>query len=264
MFMNSSQECTAVAVLPEVTAEQKIWIGQNWDWLPRLKGSLILLEIEQPKRPTILMVAEAGIVGKIGMNSSGIGVCLNILSANGPKRGVPVHVILRGILNSDTLGDALGAILRMGSGGCSHFLIATQEGEAIGMEVGFQDVDPLYPREGMLTHANHFLRDRSGRVDQGRVRFPDSLLRDYRALKLLRQKKEKLTLSDLQGVLQDHFNYPHSICRHPDSGKDEWEEIISLVSIVMDLTSGTIYLAEGPPCKHSYGSFSLPQGRVSK
>ncbi len=252
MFTAPSKECTAIALLPEVVLGRKTLLGQNWDWIRVLRDSLILLEIKQPRRPTILMVAEAGIVGKIGMNRSGIGVCLNILSADGPRMGVPIHIMLRAILNTETLGDALGAVLRKGSGGCSHFLIASKEGEALGMEVGFHNIDVVYPDEGMLTHANHFVTNRPGRNDLGRLRYPDSLLRDHRALRLLRRKKRKLSVKDLQEVLRDHGNYPHAICRHAAPGADELEEISSLASIIMDLASGTLYISEGPPCEHRY------------
>jgi isopenicillin-N N-acyltransferase-like protein len=257
MFSKLSKECTAIALLPDATLGSKTLIGQNWDWMERLKGSLILLEIEQPRRPTILMLAEAGIVGKIGLNSSGIGVCLNVLIAEGAKIGVPIHAILRGVLNSETLGEAIGSVLRAGSGGCSHFLIGSREGEAIGIEVAFDDAQVIYPEEGILAHANHFISHRIQQCDKGRVRYPDSLIRDRRAFKLLRSKKKKLTLEDLKSVLCDHFNYPHSICRHSDPKAHELEEIISLVSIIMDLTSGVLYLAEGPPCEHQYLSFTL-------
>ena len=257
MFMSSPGECTAMALLPEVTSEKKILMGQNWDWIQILKGSLVIVEIEQPNRPTVLMLTEAGIVGKIGMNRAGIGVCLNILVAGNPKMGVPIHVILRGILNAETLGDALGTVLRNPSGGCSHFLIGCKEGEAIGMEVGFHDVDALYPERGILTHANHFVGRRIHREDKGRLRYPDSLIRDYRALKLLETKRNELTLQDMQAVLRDHLNQPHSICRHPDPRIDKLEEIISLASVMMDLESGVLQVAEGPPCQHPYVPFSF-------
>jgi len=257
MFMSQPKECTAIALLPEVASDKRIFMGQNWDWIQRLRGSLILLEIEQPKRPTVLMLAEAGIVGKIGLNRSGIAVCLNILLAGNPKMGVPIHVILRGILNAETLGDALGTVLRNPSGGCSHFLIGSKEGEAIGMEVGFHDVEVLYPAGGILTHANHFVGRKIRREDKGRVRYPDSLIRDYRALKLLQAKKKDLTLQDMEAVLRDHLNYPHSICRHPVPQMDELEGIVSLASVLMDLKSGVLYVAEGPPCQHQYAPFSF-------
>ncbi len=257
MFMSPPRECTSIALLPEVTSDKKIFMGQNWDWIQMLKESLVILEIEQPNKPTVLMLTEAGIVGKIGMNRAGIGVCLNVLLAGNPKMGVPVHVILRGILNAETLGDALGAVLRNPSGGCSHFLIGCKEGEAIGMEVGFHDVDALYPAGGILTHANHFVGGRIHPEDKGRLRYPDSLVRDYRALKLLEAKKNDLTLHDMEAVLRDHLNYPHSICRHPDPKIHGLDEIASLTSVLMDLQAGVLHVAEGPPCQHPYIPFSF-------
>ncbi len=261
MSQGASKECTTIVLLPEVTQDQKIWIGQNWDWMPVLNESIILLEIEQPNRPSILMLTEAGIVGKIGMNSQGIGVCLNILFLReNPKMGIPIHVILRGILNSETLGEAIGSALKKGSGGCSHFLIASREGEAIGIEVGFHDAEVIYPNEGILAHANHFVGTKIQRTDRGRVMYPDSLIRDRRAFRLLKAKGKGLTLEDLKGVLRDHLNYPHSICRHPDPKAHELEEIISLISIIMDLKSSELYIAKGPPCLNEYTRFSLTRG----
>ena len=257
MFMSPPRECTAIALLPEVTSEKRIFMGQNWDWIQRLKGSLVIVEIEQPNRPTVLMLTEAGIVGKIGMNRAGIGVCLNILLAGNPKMGVPVHVLLRGILNAETLGDALGTVLQNPSGGCSHFLIGCKEGAAIGMEVGFHDVEALYPERGILTHANHFVGRRIYREDKGRLRYPDSLIRDHRALMLLEPKINDLTLHDIETVLRDHLNHPHSICRHADPKINELEEIVSLTSVLMDLESGVLHVAEGPPCQHPYIPFSF-------
>ncbi len=139
------------------------------------------------------------------------------------------------------------------------FLIGSKEGEAIGIEVGFHEVEVIYPEEGILTHANHFVGGKIQRNDQGRVKYPDSLIRDRRALKLLWPKRKDLTLEDLKGVLRDHLNYPHSICRHPDPKAHELEEIISLISIIMDLKSGDIYIAEGPPCSNEYFLFSIPK-----
>lgn len=64
---------------------------------PEINPGVILLEIDQTPRPNILMATEAGIVGKIGLNSEGLGVCLNLLGPeHNTMRGVPIHIILRG------------------------------------------------------------------------------------------------------------------------------------------------------------------------
>ena len=47
-------------------------------------------------------LTEAGILGKIGLNDAGLGVCLNLLSttADGGRDGTPIHVLLRQMLQS--------------------------------------------------------------------------------------------------------------------------------------------------------------------
>jgi isopenicillin-N N-acyltransferase-like protein len=244
-------ECTSIAVLPEASSDGRTWVGQNWDWSDLLKPSLVLLEIEQPGRPRVLMVAEAGIVGKMGMNSAGIGACLNILSTVGPKPGVPVHVMLRGVLNAATLGDALAALFRMGSGGCSHFLVGSREGLAMGVEVAFHWVDHLYPEDGLYSHANHFASPRFTGPDLSRKKYPDTLIRARQAFNLLQGKKRRIGREEIEAALADHVNHPRSICRHKGPGTDPLEEIFSLVSVVMDLTTLTMHLKEGPPCRHT-------------
>ncbi|KAI7562004.1 hypothetical protein KC343_g8394, partial [Hortaea werneckii] len=49
------------------------FLAQNWDWMEEQKAHLIVLEIEQHGKPTIKMVTEAGLIGKIGLNSAGVG-----------------------------------------------------------------------------------------------------------------------------------------------------------------------------------------------
>ncbi|THY67822.1 AAT-domain-containing protein [Aureobasidium pullulans] len=74
-----SDGCTALSWLQ---GDSSI-LAQNWDWMTEQKANLILLTIEQSPKPTIKMVTEAGLIGKIGLNSSGVGVCLNAIRAKG-------------------------------------------------------------------------------------------------------------------------------------------------------------------------------------
>ena len=75
-------ECTVFGVLsPATQAENKVILAQNWDWLEATAELPVLLRIQQPGKATVLALAEAGQVGKIGMNSAGFGVCLNWLAS---------------------------------------------------------------------------------------------------------------------------------------------------------------------------------------
>src|SRR5690554_4963941 len=83
--------CTTVAAtLPRT--DGRTLIAQNWDHYERWHEVMLIVDIEQVNKPRILMVNEAGMVGKIGMNDAGIGLCFNALGAEGAPGGLPVHV----------------------------------------------------------------------------------------------------------------------------------------------------------------------------
>ena len=94
-------ECTTLAF-----KKQGI-IGQNWDWESEMEELAVILDIEKEDGHRILTMTEPGMIGKIGMNQCGIGVCLNFMTIeNYHPYGVPLHVLLRKILDSKTLGEA--------------------------------------------------------------------------------------------------------------------------------------------------------------
>ena len=64
--------------------------------------------------PDFVTVVEAGLLAKTGFNSSGIGLVTNTLvcDADAGKLAVPYHVVLRAILDCETLSDALAALQR--------------------------------------------------------------------------------------------------------------------------------------------------------
>ena len=81
------------------------------------------------------MLTEAGIVGKLGFNSAGLGVCLNaIVTDRLNPDGTPLHVVLRGILDSRTLGDAITAAGRADIACSANFLVAQHGNGAVDIE----------------------------------------------------------------------------------------------------------------------------------
>lgn len=43
------------------TEKEGVVLGQNWDWTAKVKRNLVLMSIEQPKKPKIWMVTEVRI-----------------------------------------------------------------------------------------------------------------------------------------------------------------------------------------------------------
>merc|ERR1712217_465596 len=83
-------------------------------------------------RPCILTLTEPGMVGKIGMNENGVGVCLNALRGRvscDPVDGIPVHCLVRMILACESLHEA-NALLHKTPQNCScHLLLADAIGQ---------------------------------------------------------------------------------------------------------------------------------------
>ena len=63
-------------------------------------------------------------------------------------------------------------------------------------------------------------------------------------------------IDGLKIVLRDHENRPESICRHRE---DQTDDLVldTLASVVMDVTSGTMDVADGPPCQFEYVTHRL-------
>ena len=254
--------CTSLGAVSPATANGDVILGQNWDWGELLKDGLIVLDIKQVNGPDILMVTEAGIVGKIGMNSSGLGVCLNLMgTAKNKEDGVPVHVVLRGILNSKNISQAVGQVNRKDRGVAANFLLAHREGETMDVEASSEDYEVIYPESGAISHANHFIGERKVNIkDYGRLLYPDSHLRQGRSEKLLNSCLGNINEDTFKNIFSDHSGYPDSICRHGElypveDGRPRASNTV--FSIIMNLSRGLIKVAGGQPCTFPYNTISF-------
>ena len=263
IFQSGSPDggCTSIAATPEATSDSVTLLSQNWDWKMTQLKSMIVLKIKQEGgRPDITMVTEGGIIGKIGMNSAGLGVCLNALSCNEPANGLPIHIALRGILDSSHLHEAVSAASRAKLGCCANFLVAHSCGEALSIEVTKSDFDALYPQNGLLIHSNHFLSSRlpvPPLRDTSKFIFPDTFMREGRAKKLAGAAAPQIDEQTLMKIYRDHTDYPSSICRHERLSDPEDKRMGTVFSIVMNLTKNSFYLCGGQPCDGLYTLYSL-------
>ncbi|MDF2683723.1 MAG: acyl-CoA--6-aminopenicillanic acid acyl-transferase [Brevibacillus sp.] len=253
--------CTCLAATPVVTKEEVTLLGQNWDWNHRIQPGMIIAEIEQPPKPTILMVTEAGIVGKIGLNSAGLGLCMNFLGTSEIGEGVPIHIVLRGILNSNTLPKAVGQITRLPRGTSANYLIAHKEGETVDVEATPTNYDVIYPLDGYLTHTNHFVAPRMLSVDDTkRVGIPDTHLRQGVATRLLKAQTGSIEAGIFKQIFTNHAGHPVGICRHGEvlSNDGEGSDTAKTVfSIIMNLAEGRFELTTGNPCESAYQTYRL-------
>ena len=252
--------CTAFGALPERTLSGGTLIGQNWDWLKNLRGHLAVLRLRAAGKPAFLCITQAGIAGgMIGLNEAGIGLCLNGLTTDEDGRNTelkPLHVRVRQILQSPTLHDAIKVILESDRVCSANFLLGHADGEVIDIEAAPTKTGTVYPDDGLLTHANHFVATPGVTSTMERIS-PSTLYRAPRLARLLRRHDTAIDMEIVQNALTDHFSHPRSICAHPDPSLPEAEQSMTVTSVVLALSEQTLYATDGPPCENPYQAYHL-------
>ncbi|KZF25480.1 AAT-domain-containing protein [Xylona heveae TC161] len=244
--------CTALSWKTD-GANGASFLAQNWDWQHEQKENLVSLRIHQPPKPTITMITEAGIIGKIGLNSAGVGVTLNAIKAAGVDYDrLPVHLSLRRVLDSPSRDEAVAALGNAGVSSACHLLVADSSG-GLGLECSSTDIVALRMEDGKVTHTNHYLASHG--IVQDMLWLPDSPFRLARIRELVAEaeaKGEGPTTKNLGEMFKDEKNYPGSICRAEAPGST----VATLFNIVMDLKAKMATVQIGRPI-HSEGVLLL-------
>jgi len=251
--------CTAFAVTPEASADGHLWLGQNWDWFPQVRG--LVLRAQHPGGFTVAAFTEAGIVGgKIGMNSAGLGLVINgLLSHRDDWRRLrtPFHVRTWKLLHAQTLSDAVRIITGEERSCSANFLLGQANGraEVVDLETAPHAACTLVPSAGLLAHTNHFVDPAALQVRQPLAEEKTSTYqRAARMQHLLKEgrRARMLHAQGLRSILRDHAGHPDSVCRHPNPALPEEERVETVVSVLHDLTARRMYVAGGTPCLTPY------------
>lgn len=251
--------CTAFALSPQKSSNGHLWLGQNWDWIPQVKGAI--LNTTHDDGLHTLAFTEAGIFGgKIGLNSAGLGLAINGISTTDDdwqRLTSPFHVRCYEILLQRDI-SAAGAVIDQEPRACSaNYLIAATPDRAINIEAAPQTVNVLEWRQGCLVHTNHFVDPQKTGVEEP----PDDLRRfsylRYQRLQTFLRETPGISREALQSLLQDHENSPRSICRHEDPKSPVDEQYRTVTSVTMDLHERRMWATDGPPCANPYVSYRL-------
>lgn len=250
-------ECSSLAVTPERTAEGRLLVAQTWDWLVHSFDTVVVLEVQQDDGPDFVTVVEAGLLAKTGMNSAGIALATNALvtAADAGRPGVPYHVLLRSILDGETVSDGLGAILRGERSSSANYLLADEDGVAVDVEATPGDHTRTflgYPEDGVVLHVNHFTWAGEAVRDVSLWAMPDSPFRLARLRQLTGAAAGPLGVAELQAVLSDERMRPYGICCRPDPRDEGAMRWATILGVVMDPAARTMWLASGIPADEGF------------
>lgn len=247
-------ECTSFAF--NRANDKPVWLSQNWDWIGLQRQALVVVRAKTPSGNQFITVTEAGMLAKIGLNQHGFGMCLNILRSfdDGNQTGLPVHFLLRGLLECETVEQAKALVNSTQFASSSNVLIADKSGDMTSLELSPNGVQALPASETGLCHTNHFIHPTLAKTDAADT---DNLSTISR-LKTAQSKLSALNgLDDITRLLSDTSNGLESICRFPDTTLPTIAQIETVVGVVMNLSSMELWVSDAQPSASEFRHYSL-------
>lgn len=245
----SGEGCTGAVALPAATRDGRLIHGQNWDWREPAADFTIVLSIKPDRGPKILTLVEAGTLARCGLNSAGIAVTGNFLKGvdDYGRDGIPAPFIRRKALMSETMHDAMAAVITSKRSFSINVMISSAGGEAVNFETTPAQLFWIRPENDLLVHSNHFVS--AGALaslqDMALHVTPDTLFRDVRVRRQLEQRRGDLVFDDFKTAFADRFDAPYAICRSPASGPGG-SSAATLATVIMDAEQGVMDVAARP------------------
>ncbi len=260
-------ECSTIGVLPQRSGDGTL-LAQNWDWHPDLAHSLVVWTVVEPDGGWSSTMTEAGILAKIGLNSRGLGLCLNILgtSLDGGTGGIPVHVLMRLILQRCDDVASVEALLETSELTASSCLTVGSPAGGDGMLASYElspaGIGRVAPEDGVLVHTNHFLQLPKGAEDLYLRDWPDTLARLEELDERLRRGRRHVDADAVKQALRSHRAGLIAVCCHDPANERYTDRQESLASACLHLDELRFELSHGPPCRTPYERVGGLGGRL--
>ncbi|MCC5619959.1 C45 family peptidase [Nostoc sp. CHAB 5715] len=243
-------ECTAVYFKQGI-------LGQNWDWVADFENLAVIFDITREDGHRFLAMGEPGFV-KIGCNTSGIGVCLNILKCDAHTGGIPVHVLLRRVLDSTDIKEAYQAIAKAERATMSNILIANEAGEYKNLELAGSSLFDLSQDEvevnNIVVHTNGYLTHELETIPN-----PDetasSAVRLSTAKTLVLNSRTQDEAEMLAILLNQQGALP--ICRRSEQNPLNNISYGTVATLVMNLKKKIFIFSQGNPLEKTFSFISL-------
>ena len=238
-------ECSTIAFDPRAAGAAPFG-AQTWDWHEELDPYWHVQQVRGP-RYAYAGLAECGVLAKIGMNSAGLGVFLNILGhRDDAATGVPVHVVAAAVLaEAGTVEEAVELVETAPVSASTALTLIDPDAVACA-ELSPVGVATLRPRDGFLLHTNHFLHPLGAEREKPGVYDPDSQQRH--ALITARTGRDGAP-ADPTRLLEHLRSGPGEppLCCAPEPGAVFGERWATLATIVLEPAHRRVRILAGTP-----------------
>ncbi|MBT2584558.1 C45 family peptidase [Arthrobacter sp. ISL-95] len=264
-----SHECSTAVYAPAAHGAPQTL--QTWDWHDDLAPEGLLLELTPAPGRTTKTFTEFGTLGKIGVNSEGLGLHFNILAhaSDDDSAGVPVHAIARRILDEASALDQAIAIAASARVSASTVFTVFTAGSgapaadgnstprrAVSIEVspaGTAVVDA--GSDGWLLHTNHFLDPVLAQEDA----IEEDALSPQRLAHLGRVRSELagLGVGDRAKQFCSSEGASSVVCFHPDASAPPHEQWQTLLTISINSGDCSLAYAAANPADAARDGFQI-------
>lgn len=169
--------CTDMAARGKATADGTTLIAHTNDLLPQTESRLVMLKVRAGDEPEFIGVSVGGIAISAGYNAAKISLTGNQLDSNDVRPGVPRLLVVRAILGSRTLSEAMTHCLLPSRASSYNNVIADGSGEVYSMEGSATDLEAIYIEDDVMAHANHYVAPSMRRFERDRGVIANSIIR---------------------------------------------------------------------------------------
>jgi len=260
-----STGCTTFGLTPLATEDKQTYLVWNCDFYNWWEDTVVFLRITPPGVAPLLMFTYAGLVGaNAGINRS-FALVVNGIGSKGRTYGVPYSFICRKVVQQRTIGDAVEAILRAEKsvGSSKNFMLANADSDLYSIETSPDDYEVIFPVDGYIGHTNHYVTLKMKLKEEGQTKIKgrsQSIIRWKRINTLIKQNLGQIDFEKIKSFVEDHYNFPASICRHIDlEGLASSGLYLSappprsktIASVIFNVTKPQAFITRGNPCENS-------------
>lgn len=235
--------CTSFALRGDITLSGQPVLGQTKDTEAISADLYVVLAMYQKGRPDILQMPYAGELAVFGFSTTGMSNFGNSMFLRGyrPSR-LPASLFRRLVLESNSIQDVIDLIEKYGGGGGGNMTVGEASGRAVAIERSAYGYVVLEQKDGIIVHANNaeswLVKYEQWQEDE----IKGSHNRVVRLTSFFKAESGRLTVPLVFRGLQDHDNFPLSVCRHcfPEGSRRETAALPSLSGQVGQSRQGMV------------------------
>jgi hypothetical protein len=260
------EHCSSLGLPPQ--GGEPAFLAQTMDIERFRDGSQVVLHIRYPDSDLeSLVLTSAGMIGLNGLNNRAVGICCNaLMQLTSATSGLPVACVVRGVLQKQSLAEALDLCRTVDHASGQNYLIGGPDG-VVALECSANQVVqlPVQGGGGAIWHTNHPLAndDTKGwfreRQERGGENPPlDNSMARYQALaRRLSEYPAGRRLDQIREIMASKDSAQHPICASGREGEFYTDiGLFTFAATIMVLSkTPELHASLGPPDREPYQRF---------